>query len=247
MNTIPRTSGIYQILCIPTGKVYIGSAVDLWNRRRLHFNDLQNKSGRTHHSRYLQRAWAKYGEDAFTFIVLEYCPREKLIEREQYYLDLYQAYEPDKGYNTARLAGSNLGNRPNEETRKKMSAASRGRKYGPPPQERRDRISAATKGRDHWTGRKHKPESIEKMRKVIRLNPHTHRAANTGDHVSAALAKRIDGFISPDGELVSIENMRSFCREHGLKQSAMYCLARGKQVQHQGWRHVNARLPKRTP
>lgn len=234
---LPRISGIYQITCIPTGKIYIGSAVDLWNRRRLHCNDLRGKSNRSHHSRYLQRAWDKYGEAAFSFAVLEYCDRDKLIEREQYYLDIYQAYDPSKGYNTAKIAGSSLGIRPSPEARRKQSERLKGRKRGPMAQEQKDRISAATKGRDHWTGRKHTPEAIAKQKAVVRLNLHSYRKPETGDHVSLALAKRFDGFISPDGETVSILNMRSFCKEHGLNQRSMYGVAAGRQPQHQGWTH----------
>lgn len=38
-------------------------------------------------------------------VVLEYCEREHLIQREQHYLDLYLSYKPEKGYNISPIAG----------------------------------------------------------------------------------------------------------------------------------------------
>lgn len=61
-----RQSGIYQILCKPTGKVYIGSAVWIAKRKRHHREALL--AGK-HHSQYLQKAWDKYGPEAFEFSI----------------------------------------------------------------------------------------------------------------------------------------------------------------------------------
>ena len=61
-----RSSGIYTIICKTTGKYYIGSAVWIRKRWRNHREDLRKGK---HHNLYLQRAWNKYGEDNFDFIV----------------------------------------------------------------------------------------------------------------------------------------------------------------------------------
>jgi predicted GIY-YIG superfamily endonuclease len=37
----PHASGVYQIRCIPTGKVYVGSAVDLFKRWAQHHRTLR--------------------------------------------------------------------------------------------------------------------------------------------------------------------------------------------------------------
>ena len=66
---ILTTSGVYQILCIPTAKIYVGSSLNISERWWEHRWDLRRG---THHSRYLQRAWDKYGEEAFVFSILEY-------------------------------------------------------------------------------------------------------------------------------------------------------------------------------
>ena len=67
-DDIPPTSGIYMITCTTNKKIYIGSTCNLYNRRRDHFSALRQKR---HGNPYLQRAWNKYGEQAFTFEVLE--------------------------------------------------------------------------------------------------------------------------------------------------------------------------------
>lgn len=119
--SIPRTSGIYKITCIPTGKVYIGSAVNLRKRQREHWASL--RAGR-HRSQYLQRAWNKYGESAFIFEIIESLMfTEDLLGREQYWLDQTRCYDPAIGYNSCQIAGVTTGLKPSDETRAKMSAA----------------------------------------------------------------------------------------------------------------------------
>lgn len=104
-NDIPPASGIYKITCTANGKIYIGSSADLHDRRRKHFNMLrQNK----HHSPYLQRAWNKYGEQCFTFEVLELVLPMSLTAREQYWLNKLSPFGR-KGFNTTREAGSTVG------------------------------------------------------------------------------------------------------------------------------------------
>src|SRR5258707_13712753 len=67
LNAIPTASGIYKITCTANKRIYIGSAVNLRQRRSEHFSGLQHS---THHNPILQNAWNKYGPDAFTFEVL---------------------------------------------------------------------------------------------------------------------------------------------------------------------------------
>jgi group I intron endonuclease len=72
--------GIYQWVNTINGKFYIGSAIDLSKRLNEHFfNDKSNIL--------LQRAFIKYGLNNFSVHILEYCDKDVLIEREQYYFD----------------------------------------------------------------------------------------------------------------------------------------------------------------
>lgn len=79
--------GIYQILCRPTGKSYIGSSKGIYGRWRQHRLLLRRGDNGC---RILQLAWNKHGEEAFYFSVLEECDFSLLTEREQYYVDLLQ-------------------------------------------------------------------------------------------------------------------------------------------------------------
>lgn len=78
------TSGIYKIENLTTGKSYIGSSCDLDRRMKQHFGLLRRG---LHHSIHLQRSYDKHGVDAFSWRVLEHCVIERLIEREQVFMD----------------------------------------------------------------------------------------------------------------------------------------------------------------
>ena len=94
-------TGIYQISNI-SGK-YIGSTGRSFKRRlQDHIEHLRNNK---HHSRYLQHSFNKYGEKSLSISILEeMSDTEKLLEREQHWMDLLQ---PE--FNCCPVAGSNLG------------------------------------------------------------------------------------------------------------------------------------------
>lgn len=124
MPTIPPSPGIYKVTCLPTGKVYIGSTTDIRKRWLWHRSDL--RAGK-HHNRHLQNAWNKHGEAAFMFEILEMVMFvEYLHEREQYWLDHFQAHNPQKGFNFGKVARAPwLGRSHSTETRQKLSARSK--------------------------------------------------------------------------------------------------------------------------
>ena len=156
----PRRSGIYEILCKPNSKVYIGSAVWLAKRKRHHREALL---AGTHYNKYLQKAWNKYGPTAFVFSVLEYCEKERLIEREQYYIDTLQAADHGYGFNLQPKAYSNLGMIMSEESRLKLSAAKKGRPCSLSSiqiEQLRERM----RGNLFSVGMKHTPETRERMK-----------------------------------------------------------------------------------
>lgn len=106
------TCGIYEIVHLESGKRYVGSAVNFQSRFRVHKHHLRKN---THHSKYLQRAWNKYGESSFEFRILKLCDPIFLIIEEQ--------KEIDAGcdYNICLTANSPLGTKASPESRKKMS------------------------------------------------------------------------------------------------------------------------------
>jgi hypothetical protein len=105
------TSGVYRILNLQTKSAYVGSAVNVDARWRSHKHSLRHLKKSPPK---LQRAWDKYGEQAFVFEVLLRCAVKDLLSYEQRAID---ALRPN--YNTRLTAESNLGVRWSEETNAK--------------------------------------------------------------------------------------------------------------------------------
>lgn len=92
-----REPGIYAIRNTATGRVYIGSTLNLTARLIGHRCALRRGD---HINRRLTEDWLRYGESAFRFIVLERCPADDkaLVQAEQRWIDeatptyLYNGY-----------------------------------------------------------------------------------------------------------------------------------------------------------
>lgn len=135
-------SGIYSITHRASGRVYVGSAVNIQRRWQVHLNDLRRGD---HRNSYLQNAFRKYGEAAFDFAVLEEVDDlARLIAREQAHIDQRQAASRKYGYNIAPKAGSQLGFKHSEKTRALFSRVFKGRKHS---EEARREKSERTRGR----------------------------------------------------------------------------------------------------
>lgn len=104
------TGGIYKIVNLVNGKVYIGSAKDFKKRWRRHISDL-NKG--KHSSIKLQRSYNKHGKNNFKFEIVEYAEYTIDIKNlEQKYIDLYNSKVV--GYNIADASfGDILSTHPN--------------------------------------------------------------------------------------------------------------------------------------
>lgn len=148
-------SGIYKIENSVTGKVYIGSAVNLLARKRCHFSSLKHGN---HKNSKLQRSYDKHGKKAFGFDVLLYCDKDNLLMYEQIAID---AMDPvSNGYNIKPIAGSTVGHKHTDETRKKLKEAWIGRVLPPLSDEARANIAKAK------LGKKRKPFSEETRRNM---------------------------------------------------------------------------------
>jgi len=134
-------SGVYKIVNIINNKLYIGSSAYLRFRKSAHFSDLRKNK---HHSQYLQEEYDKYGRENFVFEVIEYIEdKNKLIEREQYWMDYYKSYEGDRGYNMSPTAGNSTGVKFSQKSKAKLSMIRKGRKIS---QETRQKMSESRKG-----------------------------------------------------------------------------------------------------
>lgn len=91
-------SGIYKITRIKTGEIYIGKAVNVSTRWSDHCKAALGVG--TLASSQLHRVMAADGCENFLFELLEEVPKDKLSERESYYIDFYDS--KNYGLNTIR-------------------------------------------------------------------------------------------------------------------------------------------------
>src|SRR3990167_742146 len=115
-----KKSGIYHIVNKINGKIYVGSAMDLRQRKNAHFSELRRQ---VHRNQILQRAYNKYGENNFKFKIVALCPMEYLIKLEQWFID-----NCSSKYNIAPKAGNCFGKHHSKETKKKIGDKKRGLK-----------------------------------------------------------------------------------------------------------------------
>ena len=185
--------GIYEIVNLADGKAssYVGSSADI--KRRWGDHKYRLRSGQ-HENERLQRAWDKYGEDAFAFSVLEEVGEDMLQAMEQEYLDDYfgrgHCYNikieagsggPVSDETRCKLSEAQKGRRHTEAARHKMSVAHKGMTY---PEEARRNMSKAHQGKkrqpfteehkrklsEALEGRKGRPMSEENKRKLREAN-----------------------------------------------------------------------------
>src|SRR6185437_8274572 len=116
-------SGIYRIYVkdgfqagLQGQSEYIGQSIDIARRWQQHYYGLLYHK---HKSPPLQRAWDKYGSDAFGWEAIEFTEPSPsiLAEREQYYFDLLRPR-----YNSSFIGGpsNRLGAKHTPETREKL-------------------------------------------------------------------------------------------------------------------------------
>ena len=82
----PKTKlepGIYMVKNLITGKRYVGQSATPYKRRGEHLSVVK-KIRNT--NEWLQDDLKQYGRESFVFGVIEHCEKERLLEREQYYI-----------------------------------------------------------------------------------------------------------------------------------------------------------------
>lgn len=91
--------GIYKITNKINGKVYIGQSLDIEYRWKRHLWASDNCA--------IHLAMRKYGNNNFSFEVLEECDKSILNEREQYWITYYNSIVPN-GYNMTQGGSGSL-------------------------------------------------------------------------------------------------------------------------------------------
>jgi len=101
---------IYIIRNSINGKFYIGSSKNYHVRKLKHFNDLRKNK---HHSIHLQRAFNKYSEENFEFIIIETCYNH--LKREQYLFDNVINFKNTYNVSKSATGGNLIYNHPNKD------------------------------------------------------------------------------------------------------------------------------------
>lgn len=165
METIvkyPKKAGVYKLTSKINGKIYIGKAINLQKRLSEHKNS-ENKE--IVNNFIIQKAIKKYGWDSFDVEILELLEdfdknrdNQKILNMESVYINLLDATNPEIGYNVSKFSRDRTGCSASEETRLKMSMASKGK---PKSKEHIERMRISKTG---LTRKAHSPEALEKMR-----------------------------------------------------------------------------------
>lgn len=180
-----KESGIYRIQNIKTGRFYIGSTINFYNRHHSHMTQLLLN---THQNPLMQKDANEYGRDLFVFGVVEYCNKDELKYKEQYYMSLWNPTynkwcSPDRpvGFKHSKetcekIGKIHKGKKRSEECKAKMRAAWERRKkredyqtYCESIVRRRSGVKASEETRKKLSeihrGQKHSEEFCEKTRK----------------------------------------------------------------------------------
>lgn len=148
-------AGIYCINNITNGHCYVGGSIHVARRLREHKSLL---SQGIHFNVHLQRAWNKYGRDAFELTPILSCNKDMVTWYEQQFLD---QWKPE--YNLSPTAGNIYGYRHSEEARRNMSISAK--KKPPVSDETKRKLSSATKGqRNPFWGKTLSKEHKQKIR-----------------------------------------------------------------------------------
>jgi group I intron endonuclease len=210
--------GIYKIINVVNNKFYVGSAVNLRKRKSRHFSEL--RTGK-HNNRHLLAAWAKYGERAFVFVVVEEVEdRALLLEVENRWLKEHVG--KDYCYNigtdaTAPATGLSgelsptWGYRHTNTAREQIGVHSRGRAHTP---ESREKI------RQHLLGKPRPAEVRAKISATLSGAGNPNYGKPRSDEFKAKVSKPVE-VINPAGEAVSFPSIVALREVFGLKPSTV--------------------------
>lgn len=201
-------SGIYAIVNLMDGKqtTYVGSTSNSFRARmRGHVSCLNLGRSKNPH---LQRAWNKYGEDAFEFSVLEVVERkEKLLEHEQFWLD--QLKKKRATYNCeGTVERPTLGKKLTDEQKRKIGERQRGRRAS---------LETKRKMREAALG-KPKPKSTSELLRAWHSKAYpSFRNVYTGEVIPPGI------------------NLKQLCCTKRISKIGLREVRDGKKLQHRGW------------
>jgi group I intron endonuclease len=227
MNT-----GVYQILNKVNGYLYIGSSALSFNKRFASHRHALSKN--KHYNRKLQNSYNKYGKDAFEFSILQYCPPELCIKKEQWFIDVAKTY-----FNISPIAGNVLGIKHTEAQKEANRQRGLGRKLS---EETRRKISLANKGKNGRIGLKLSDEHKAKMseaRKGKKLDEATknkiskalkggkgtmlgkNHKEESKNKIKNSNYKFIYKILTPNGDIIETKSVKEFSRNNNLNNTSL--------------------------
>ena len=190
-RTSDALCGVYRIVNNINGKMYVGQSINIKARWKDHINTLNRNDS---HSVLLQRAWNKYGQENFSFEILELCTEDMLDEVESKYIIFYNTIQ--NGYNIE--SGGNKNKHLSEETRKKIGDSHRGKHMS---EESRQKMSSSRTGEGNGMFGKHHTEDARRKMSAAKTGKPGHpcteyqkkcaRLANLGKTVSEETKRKI--------------------------------------------------------
>ena len=124
-DAIPSITGIYLIRNKVNNKVYIGQSIDIKRRIKEHIRSAQpekySKKSERDSNTPIHRAMQKYGIDNFEIQILEKCSKEKLNEREIYWIQIFNTTDNNIGYNLTTGGQNNFALKGEEHSQAKLT------------------------------------------------------------------------------------------------------------------------------
>ncbi len=214
----PKEAGIYKLTCIENGKIYIGKSINIRNRMGDHRKCCNKTEGRY----YFEHALIKYGWDAFTVEILEIFENfdklkdnTALLDKESYYIGLFDSDNRDKGYNSCKHSTDRTGHKCSEETKEKIRQANLGntrclgKKHS---EETKEKMSLAHMGSIHSEKSKDKIRQGNLGKKMSEESKEKIRKANSGKILSEETKERCKK--SNLGRIISKEHREKLKQAH---------------------------------
>jgi group I intron endonuclease len=151
----------------------------------------------------INKALLKYGYSNFSLHILEYCDKNSCIDREQFYMDLFQ---PE--YNINPTAGSRLGTKHSDESREKIAASRLGVKLTP---ETREKLSKAKLGlKNNFFGQTHS-EFSKKLMSESKMGSKNHFFGQThSNEARESIRNKLIGYVHSEEIKTKMSKARGF-------------------------------------
>lgn len=236
----PIISGIYLITNLINFKVYVGSTLNFRHRKAVHLHRLKNKSCDA--NKHLLAAWRKYGEENFSFEIIERIPKNLLKEREDYWIVAYDALNPECGYNIA--ADTACGLRGYKRTEEDIEHLVKDWKFINPDGEVVNIHNLKKFCRENHL--EHLPLADVHRGKVLQARGWR----KYSEHLVGKLFEGRDWaipqlknkkqyqFLNPNGKLITVNGLKEFCRNNKLDAGHMVKVHNKTRKQYKGWRIV---------